>query len=105
MGVKLDPHACSASLSHLPSPFLAFLGPAICLSDYSITFLVRNPPLELRPLTLASDISVPLRAEVSFYPCLEEHPVFFPQLLETAPQSNENPSVDLLPPKSGESQL
>lgn len=36
---------------------------------------------------------------------LEEHPVLFPQLLETAPQSNENPSVDLLPPKSGESQL
>lgn len=25
----------------------------------------------------------------------------FPQLLETVPQNNENPSVDLLPPKSG----
>ncbi|XP_074177049.1 centrobin isoform X5 [Rhinolophus sinicus] len=27
--------------------------------------------------------------------------ILFPQLLETVPQNNENPSVDLLPPKSG----
>lgn len=31
--------------------------------------------------------------------------ILFPQLLETVPQNIKNPSVDLLPPKSGECQL
>ncbi|XP_052051118.1 centrobin isoform X8 [Apodemus sylvaticus] len=73
-------------------------GPFSALEAFAADHRAERPFPEDDP---GSDGDGPLKAGLPPASQLEGLKNFLQQLLETVPQSNENPSVDLLPPKSG----
>lgn len=83
-----------------PKPDMAppTAGPFSALEAFTVDHMAERPFLEEDP---GSDGDGSLKPGLPPASQLEGLKNFLQQLLETAPQSNENPSVDLLPPKSG----
>ncbi|KAM7333640.1 hypothetical protein ACRRTK_006960 [Alexandromys fortis] len=83
-----------------PKPDMApsAAGPFSALEAFTVDHRAERPFLEEDP---GSDGDGSLKPGLPPASQLEGLKNFLQQLLETAPQSNENPSVDLLPPKSG----
>ncbi|XP_032769375.1 centrobin isoform X2 [Rattus rattus] len=83
-----------------PKPDVAPLtaGPFSALEAFAADHRAEHPFPEEDP---GPEGDGPLKAGLPPASQLEGLKNFLQQLLETAPQSNENPSVDLLPPKSG----
>ncbi|XP_075848186.1 centrobin isoform X5 [Microtus pennsylvanicus] len=73
-------------------------GPFSALEAFTVDHMAERPFLEEDP---GSDGDGSLKPGLPPASQLEGLKNFLQQLLETAPQSNENPSVDLLPSKSG----
>lgn len=83
-----------------PKPDMAppTAGPFSALEAFTADHRAERPFLEEDP---GSDGDGSLKPVLPPASQLEGLKNFLQQLLETAPQTNENPSVDLLPPKSG----